>query len=143
MFSERPGRMKYGRILGIIVCLRFFCECVFPDCSMSSSCDNMSMNRALVVGSFASVALMLLAPSVSLAASYRVDIADNSFSGKAIVINAGDSITWINGGSMAHTVTSDGGSFDSQAIPPGQTFTYTFNAQGSFPYYCRYHGNTG
>src|SRR3989338_9510053 len=65
-----------------------------------------------------------------------------------IVIKAGDTITWTNDDQEGHTVTSGVGSgrfgwmskdfgkpdglFDSQRFMPGESWTYTFEEEGSF-----------
>ncbi len=64
---------------------------------------------------------------------------EGGFSNPAITIKKGDSITWKNMGSMAHTVTSDNGVFDSGNMDTSEMFTYTFNETGEFPYNCTYH----
>jgi hypothetical protein len=58
-------------------------------------------------------------------------------------IPAGATVTWVNDGRNAHTVTADDGSFDSGEIPPGRTFTLTFDEPTSVAYYCRYHSAPG
>ena len=72
-----------------------------------------------------------------------------------IVIKAGDTITWTNDDQEGHTVTSGVGSgrfgwmskdfgkpdglFDSQRFMPGESWTYTFEEEGSFQYFCTIH----
>ncbi len=63
-----------------------------------------------------------------------------------ISINQGATVTWINNGTANyHTVTSNSTlnpslpSFDSGAISPGGSFSYTFSTSGSYYYYCRFH----
>ncbi|MAG12723.1 hypothetical protein CL630_02815 [bacterium] len=68
---------------------------------------------------------------------------EGGFSEPAITIKKGDSITWKNMGSMAHTITSDGGVFDSGNVDVGGMFTYTFDEAGEFPYNCTYHKMMG
>jgi len=56
-------------------------------------------------------------------------------------ISKGSNVTWINGDSVAHTITSgsaqDGpdGTFDSGQIKPGETFSHVFIV-GTFGYFC-------
>jgi plastocyanin len=56
------------------------------------------------------------------------------------VVKAGTQVTWKNEDTVAHTVTSDSGAFDSGNILPGQSWSYTFSQPGKFPYYCTLHG---
>ncbi len=72
-----------------------------------------------------------------------VSVMDSFFSPRTIIISAGTTVTWTNMGSMNHTVTADNASFDSGALPPGSTFSRTFNTPGTFNYYCRFHGGPG
>lgn len=71
---------------------------------------------------------------------------DKSYSPNPISIERGQTITWYNGDTISHTVTSgqgddsDGGQiFDSEAIIPNQYFSITFDDSGVYPYYCFYH----
>jgi plastocyanin len=54
-------------------------------------------------------------------------------------VDPGTTVCWINQGQVHHTVTSEGGQFNSGDLAPGQTFTYTFNTPGTFNYRCLYH----
>jgi plastocyanin len=68
-----------------------------------------------------------------------VSIANMAFSSASITVVAGTTVTWTNNDEMAHTVTSDGNSFDSGNIAPGGKFSKTFSTTGSFPYHCSIH----
>ena len=68
-----------------------------------------------------------------------VPISGFSFGGP-ININVGDKVTWTNQDGAPHTVTSDSaGVFDSGQLGMGQSFAFTFNSAGSFPYHCANH----
>lgn len=62
-------------------------------------------------------------------------------------IKVGDTVIWHNMDGDVHTVTADGGSFDSSpAYPPTGaiaattgTYSHTFTTAGSFPYHCKVH----
>ncbi len=62
-----------------------------------------------------------------------------------IIINAGDTVNWINADTAAHTVTggspSEGpsGVFDSSLVMGGASYAFTFNDKGSFDYFCMVH----
>jgi plastocyanin len=51
----------------------------------------------------------------------------------------GGSVTWTNQDSLAHTVTSDQGLWDSGTKLPGATYTRTFTSAGTFAYHCNIH----
>jgi Plastocyanin len=64
------------------------------------------------------------------------------FNPSEIIINKGETITWINNDSAIHNVVGD--AFKSGNIAKGQQFSYTFNETGTFSYVCTYHpGMTG
>jgi len=56
------------------------------------------------------------------------------------VIKPGTHVTWTNNDSVAHTVTSDSGAFDSKFIMPGKSWSHTFDQPGKYTYYCTLHG---
>ena len=62
-----------------------------------------------------------------------------------VTINVGETVTWSNDDTAAHTVTSgmpaDGpdGNFDSSLFMAGDTFSHTFEEAGEFDYYCMVH----
>ena len=55
-----------------------------------------------------------------------------------IEISVGTSVTWTNT-EEPHTVTARDGSFDSDRIPQGESFTHTFDEAGTFEYFCQIH----
>ena len=63
----------------------------------------------------------------------------------SVTINAGDTVSWDNVDTAAHTVTSgtpaDGpdGIFDSSLLMGGATFEVTFDEPGSYDYFCMVH----
>jgi len=71
---------------------------------------------------------------------------DKSYSPNPITIERGQTITWYNGDTISHSVTSGldnddnaGEAFDSKAIIPNQSYSLRFDDTGDFPYYCFYH----
>jgi plastocyanin len=69
-----------------------------------------------------------------------VTIDNLAFSPATLNVKAGQQVTWTNKQDIAHTVTADGGAFDHQ-MPPGATFSFTFDKAGSFPYHCTIHSS--
>lgn len=67
----------------------------------------------------------------------------NSYNLNPIEIKVGDTVTWINNDSSPHTVTSssnDGSiTFDSDVLRRGETFSFTFDKEGQYPYLCTLH----
>ena len=67
----------------------------------------------------------------------------NTFSPKTATITHGQSVCWQNSSSVLHTVTDDGGAFDTN-LPVGQIFVHTYSSPGTFPFHCKIHsGMTG
>ena len=62
-----------------------------------------------------------------------------------ITVNVGDEVAWSNDDSAAHTVTAgsaaDGpsGVFDSSLFMAGTTFSFQFDEEGEYPYFCMVH----
>ena len=55
-----------------------------------------------------------------------------------IAVTIGDTLTWINTDAVAHTSTANGG-WDSGRLGPGQQFSTTLRAAGTFSYRCSIH----
>jgi plastocyanin len=76
--------------------------------------------------------------------STNVNMQGTSFSPRSVTVAVNTTVTWTNGDSMAHTVTSDSGAFDSGTINVGGTYSFKFTTKGAFPYHCNFHsGMTG
>jgi plastocyanin len=74
-----------------------------------------------------------------------VQVGDDHFAPQTITVPVGTTVTWEVTGTHGHTVTSDTGVFDSGSTPlkQGDTFSFTFNQVGTFPYFCMFHGGPG
>jgi plastocyanin len=92
------------------------------------------------------VSLLVLLAAIALtisarAATHQVAIVDVDFVPRALTIQKGDTVVWIQEGLMPHTTTSglDGvedGVWDSGYLFLGDTFSHTFMTAGVFPYFC-------
>jgi plastocyanin len=69
----------------------------------------------------------------------RVAIGFSDYSPATIDVLAGETVEWSNDSVRNHTVTADGGAFDSGTLPVGGGFTRMFEEAGSFPYHCQLH----
>ena len=69
----------------------------------------------------------------------------NCFIPSTIAISTGDTVTFANTDTAAHTATSgtpsDGGDglWDSSLIMAGGSYSFTFDTAGTYPYYCMVH----
>ncbi len=66
----------------------------------------------------------------------EVEIQSISFKQETLEIPVGTTVRWVNKDPVAHTSTSESGVWESPLIGPGETFEFTFNAAGEYPYYC-------
>ena len=92
----------------------------------------------------------ILTPSPTVSAStvttaqvnFPITITNFAFSNPDITVKVGDTITWTNHDSTAHTVSStDGGPLNSGNIASNGAFSYTFNAVGVYHYRCAIHAS--
>lgn len=63
----------------------------------------------------------------------------NSYSPNPVEVKVGETVTWVNDDSTVHTATSNDGIFDSDVLFRGQSFSYTFDKEGEYPYFCDIH----
>jgi plastocyanin len=73
---------------------------------------------------------------------------DTAYSPNPIEIESGDTVTWTNRDFDPHTVTSGtfmdgnaGAEFDSGYMGPQSSFSFTFEDEGEFEYFCELHPN--
>jgi plastocyanin len=69
----------------------------------------------------------------------KVIIVNFTFKPAHLVVSGGTHIVWTNDDSDPHTVTSDAGSFTSDALDTGSRYARTFKAPGTFHYHCKIH----
>lgn len=75
--------------------------------------------------------------SSSSSAGTAVSIANFAFNPADVTIKVGDTVTWTNNDSVAHTVTGTG--FDSGSLAQGKTYSHKFDTAGTFDYHCSVH----
>jgi plastocyanin len=64
---------------------------------------------------------------------------DFQFMPTAITITQGSTVHWMNEGPSVHTSTGDTGIWDSGNLSPGNSYQFTFNTPGRYPYHCALH----
>jgi len=63
-----------------------------------------------------------------------------SFSPSTITAPVGATVTWTNRDKVTHLIASNGDRFQkSPALKPGQSFSHTFAAAGTYSYFCSIH----
>jgi len=77
--------------------------------------------------------------AVTTSAKNEISIKGNAFSPDNLSIKVGDTVTWINNDSYAHTVKAKTGEFDSGNMASGGKFSFTFDKEGTIDYICGIH----
>jgi plastocyanin len=73
-----------------------------------------------------------------------VPMAGFAFAPTTMVIQAGQTVRWVNQDTAPHTATADdGAAFGSDLLHTGESFSHTFDAPGDYPYFCELHGSAG
>jgi plastocyanin len=73
-------------------------------------------------------------------AAGAVVIESFSFMPENIEVAAGTAVTWTNKDSAAHSIEDEGGLFpESEEIPEGGEFSFTYETPGEYPYICGIH----
>jgi plastocyanin len=89
--------------------------------------------RRLFLLCFAASALVVAAPAST--ATQSVAITKGGFNPKTANIVQGDTVTWTNSDTANHQIVSDKGLGSSAVLKPGESFSFTFNNAGDFPYH--------
>ena len=107
------------------------------------------MKRLLLLIALLVLALLVFLPAavaqdgsveaVPVQDARSVEIGDNFFDPPDVAVEPGSTITWTNNGDEPHTVTADDGSFDSERLNPGDSYTVAFGGQGTVTYHCEIH----
>ena len=104
----------------------------------------LSVNMNMGVAGFGNIVQQTTATSIpdnSTVVRIVANAGSNSFSPNPVEVKVGETVTWINDDSGRHTVTSKDGVFDSGMMGKGQSFSYTFDKAGEYPYFCEPHPN--
>ena len=95
----------------------------------------------LALASACAFAMLAALPRDAGAANAAVSINNFAFSPGSVTVGIGDTVTWTNNqAGVPHTVTSDtAGVMDSGTLASGATYAKTFDAAGTFTYFCAIH----
>jgi len=73
-------------------------------------------------------------------ATVQANITSYKFDPGVITVAVGTTVTWTNDDDVPHTVTSTDKHFKSSgALDKGDSYSFTFTAPGTYPYYCTVH----
>lgn len=98
-----------------------------------------SQRTATVAEASPSPAPVPSSSSDAVAPVVTVDTKDFAYAPADITVVVGTPVRFSNSDTVGHTVTAVDGSFDSQELSHGQTWTHVFSTAGTYPYYCAYH----
>jgi plastocyanin len=112
----------------------------------------ITLSIASATASISAQGAAVAATIVPNASTFMGPKGSQAFSPNPINVKVGGTVTWTNHDTQAHTVVSGTGStdpnkgkvFDSgltTLIQPGKTFSHTFTAAGTIPYFCEIHPN--
>ena len=88
--------------------------------------------RKLILALAAVTALAVAGPAG--AATKTINIFGSAFSPKSATITQGDTVTWVNKDNANHQVLADKGQFVSPILRHNQSYSFTFNAAGTYTY---------
>ena len=61
------------------------------------------------------------------------------FDPESITVKPGTTVTWVHGSQMPHTISGNADGMRSGTLYNGQQYSHTFNAEGSYNYFCGLH----
>jgi Plastocyanin len=70
-----------------------------------------------------------------------IDIKGFAFNPADGSVKVGTKVTWTNSDSTAHNVVADDGSFKSETLNQGDSYSFTPTKAGTFDYVCTFHAN--
>jgi plastocyanin len=103
--------------------------------AMSSSSVSSVSSAMMMTSSRPSSA----AASSAAVSGNAVSISGFSFGPQTITVKAGTAVTWSNQDSVPHMIVGDSGGPSSSILQPGQSYSYTYTAAGTFTYHCGVH----
>ena len=72
-------------------------------------------------------------------ATVEVKIDNFSFGPQSITVAAGTTVKWTNRDDIPHTVVSNDRIFKSRVLDTDESFSFTFDKPGTYPYFCSIH----
>ncbi|MDP9370662.1 MAG: multicopper oxidase domain-containing protein, partial [Chloroflexota bacterium] len=73
----------------------------------------------------------------------EIEMVDDRFQPREVEVAAGTTVKWVNKGRNWHSIASRDGGFSSPKLGPGESFSFRFEAQGVYRYFCKHHGLQG
>jgi plastocyanin len=79
--------------------------------------------------------------AATTSAATTVVMGDFFYRPRDVTVSAGDTVTWINEGTVPEGHTATGEGFDSGVREEGETYSHKFESAGTFDYVCTLHPN--
>lgn len=99
-----------------------------------------SISRGIgVVAVLALVACPATPPPARASQHHQVELRDVAMQPGRLEVAVGDTVTWTNRDIIPHTVTTDGGAWDSGSIEGGKAWSHVVTRADSAGYTCRFH----
>ena len=99
----------------------------------------MTRRRRLALAAAGAALTMWAIAGVAVAADQTVTIKDLAFAPPTVTIEVGETVTFANEDSVAHTATDADGGFDTERIAPGASVSVLFDIAGTTAYACSIH----
>jgi plastocyanin len=106
----------------------------------------MNQNNFLIWGMLGIIVIVAVSgctnnntPTTTNLGANTIAIQNFAFNPATLTVKAGTTVTWTNLDSTNHPVASDTGVFNSGTLNNGQSYSFTFNQTGSYPYHCTVH----
>ena len=96
----------------------------------------IALASILVIGGAAN---LLVQAEAATPPTAEVKIDNFSFGPMLLTVALGTKVTWTNRDDIPHTVVADDKTFKSNALDTDETFSYTFDKPGTYPYFCSIH----
>jgi len=69
----------------------------------------------------------------------NVTVNDGNFNPEKVDVKVGTTVRWTISGQQPHNITSMTGTWKSNNLTTGQSFSFTFNKAGTYMYQCTIH----
>lgn len=115
------------------------CAALAAALAAAGGCFSERANPAAPAGQVAGKCTIPVSSPLIGATGALVAIRDLAYQPQTVHVKAGTTVTWVNCEPEtveAHTSTSDAGAWSSPFIPPGATYSHTFESVGRFDYSC-------
>ncbi len=73
----------------------------------------------------------------------EIQMLDDRFEPGSLTVPLGTTVEWVNRGANWHSIAAFDGSFTSEKLAPGDTFSHLFDTPGTIQYICQHHAMQG